>query len=97
MLMMRILGYSQKECSAAILGGYRPGSYIGFAIGTVYQYAILRIMVSIVFKDVEGVPDYEFDFPVMLVSLAAFAVIYEILMYIYSRKIRRISIKTIYD
>lgn len=34
--MMRVFGYSQKECSRALLGGYRPLSYIGFAIGTVY-------------------------------------------------------------
>ena len=53
---MRVFGYTQKECSQAILGGYRPMSYIGFAIGTVYQYTLLRIMVNIVFKDVEASP-----------------------------------------
>ncbi len=93
--MMRVFGYSQKECCKAILGGYRPMSYIGFAIGAVYQYALLRIMVDIVFKDVEGVPAYEFDFPVMLVSLVIFILIYEILMFVYSEKIKKISIKEI--
>ena len=93
--MMRIFGYSQKECCKAILGGYRPMSYIGFAIGTGYQYALLRIMVDIVFKDIEGVPVYQFDFPVMLLSLAVFVVIYEILMFVYSEKIKKISIKEI--
>ena len=39
--MMRVFGYSQKECCRAILGGYRPLSYIGFIIGTVYQYGLL--------------------------------------------------------
>lgn len=93
--MMRVFGYSQKECCKAILGGYRPMSYIGFAIGTVYQYALLRIMVDIVFKDIEGVPVYEFDFPVMLISLVVFILIYETLMFIYSEKIKRISTKEI--
>jgi len=93
--MMRVFGYSQKECCKAILGGYRPMSYIGFAIGTVYQYVLLRIMVDIVFKDVEGVPAYEFDFPVMLISLVVFIIIYEILMFTYSEKIKKISIKEI--
>jgi ABC-type lipoprotein release transport system permease subunit len=93
--MMRVFGYSQKECCKAILGGYRPMSYIGFAIGTVYQYALLRIMVDIVFKDIQSVPAYKFDFPVMLISLAAFIVLYEIVMYTYSVKIRKISIKEI--
>ncbi len=93
--MMRVFGYSQKECCKAILGGYRPMSYIGFAIGTVYQYALLRIMVDIVFKDVEGVPAYEFDFPVMLISLAVFILVYEILMFVYSERIKKISVKEI--
>lgn len=93
--MMRVFGYSQKECCRALLGGYRPLSYIGFAIGTVYQYALLRIMVDIVFKDFEGIPEYKFDFPVMFLSLAAFILIYETIMHIYSGKIKDISIKEI--
>jgi predicted lysophospholipase L1 biosynthesis ABC-type transport system permease subunit len=93
--MMRVFGYSQKDCCGALLGGYRPLAYIGFAAGTIYQYALLRIMVDIVFKDVDGVPVYKFDFPAMLISLATFAVIYEIVMYVYSEKIKKISIKEI--
>lgn len=93
--MMRVFGYSQKECCRAILGGYRPISYIGFAIGTVYQYGLLRLMVDIVFKDIEGMPVYEFDVPVMVISLVVFIAIYEALMYVYSEKIKKITIKEI--
>ena len=93
--MMRVFGYSQKECCRALLGGYRPMSYIGFAIGTIYQYALLRMMVDIVFKDIEGMPAYKFDFPVMIVSLVVFIAVYEILMHVYSEKIRKISVKEI--
>ena len=93
--MMRVFGYSQKECTKALLGGYRPMAYIGFAIGTVYQYVLLKVMVDIVFKDVAGVPEYNFDFPIMLVSLAIFIVIYEIIMFAYSEKIKKISVKEI--
>lgn len=93
--MMQVFGYSQKECCKAILGGYRPVSYIGFAIGTVYQYVLLRIMVDIVFRDFDDVPVYKFDFPVMLICLALFIVSYEVVMYRYFRKIREISVKEI--
>jgi len=93
--VMRAFGYSQKECCQAILGGYRPVSYIGFAIGTIYQYALLRIMVDIVFKDIEGVPAYKFDFPVMLLSLVVFIMLYETLMFAYSEKIKKVSVKEI--
>lgn len=75
-----VFGYSQKECCKAILSGYRPVSYIGFAIGTLYQYTLLRVMIDLVFKDVDGVAAYEFDVPIMLLSLAVFILLYEILM-----------------
>lgn len=93
--MMRAFGYSQKQCCRAILGGYRKVSWLGFAIGTVYQYALLRIMVDIVFRDMEGVPVYKFDFPAMLVSLTAFLLFYELIMYAYSERIKKISVKEI--
>lgn len=93
--LMRAFGYSHKECCNSVLGGYKPISYIGFALGTVYQYALLRIMVDLVFKDIEGMPVYKFNFTVMLISLASFIVIYEIMMYVYSEKIKKISIKEI--
>ena len=70
-------------------------AYIGFAVGTVYQYALLRLMVDVVFEDMEGIPVYEFDFPVMFISLAAFLVIYEVVMYYYSARIKKISMKEI--
>lgn len=93
--MMQVFGYSAKECGRAVLGGYRPVAYIGFAIGTVYQYALLKIMVSVVFKDIENVPDYKFDVQVFLITLISFAILYEVIMYCYARKISRISIKAI--
>ena len=93
--IMRIFGYSQKECCKALLGGYRPISYIGFAIGTIYQYILLRIMVDIVFKDIDNIPVYQFDFPVMFFSLVFFIVVYEFIMYYYSERIKKISVKEI--
>lgn len=93
--MMRVFGYSQKECCNALLSGYRPMAYLGFIIGTLYQYTLLKIMVFVVFKDIVGVPEYEFDFPAMVISLVSFLVIYEIIMYCYSEKIKKISIKEI--
>lgn len=93
--MMRIFGYSQQDCSKALLSGYRPLAYIGFIIGTIYQYVLIKIMVEIVFKDIDGVFKYEFDFVSMFISLAVFIVIYEIIMYVYAQRIKNISIKEI--
>lgn len=93
--MMRVFGYSQKQCFGALLGGYRPVGYAGFAIGTVYQYVLLKIAVSVIFKDIAGVPDYKFDVWGMMVSLCAFVIIYELVMYCYGKRIRKISVKEI--
>ena len=54
-------------------------SYIGFVIGTVYQYGLLRLMTDIVLKNIDGVPAYKFDFPVMLISLVCFITICKII------------------
>ena len=75
--------------------GYRPISYFGFAIGTVYQYGLLRLMVSVVFSDIENVPEYSFDFRALTITLIIFVFTYELVMYLYSRSIKRLSVKSI--
>lgn len=93
--MMKVFGYSAGECSRAVLSGYRPFAYFGFALGTVYQYALLKIMVTVVFKDFENVPDYEFDVPVLFVCLAAFVILYEAIMFAYTKQMEKLSVKEI--
>lgn len=93
--MMMVFGYDHSTCSRAILGGYRPFSYIGFAVGTIYQYALLKIMVTVVFADVSPVPEYSFDFKALVITLAAFSIAYELIMYCYSLRIRKLSVKSI--
>ena len=93
--MMKVFGYSSRECANAVLNGYRPWAYLGFVLGTIYQYVLLKIMVSVVFKDVENVPDYQFDFPVMLITLAAFLILYEAIMFAYTKRMEKLSVKEI--
>lgn len=93
--MMRVFGYSLRECSGAILSGYRPVAYAGFAIGTVYQYGLLKMMVTVIFKDMPGVPEYRFNWTAFAVVLVSFIMIYEMIMYVYTQRIKRISVKEI--
>ncbi|MCM1542277.1 MAG: ABC transporter permease [Blautia sp.] len=93
--MMKVFGYSRRECSRSLLEGYRPVSYIGFVIGTAYQYLLLQIMVSVVFADYEDLPAYGFDVKGCLLSLALFLIAYEAVIYCYSRMIDRLSIRGI--
>lgn len=93
--MMKVFGYEAKECANAVLGGYRIWAYMGFALGTVYQYALLKIAVEIIFADMEGVPDYQFDVPAMLVTLVVFLLLYEGIMLVYTKKMEKLSVKEI--
>lgn len=77
------------------LGRLSTVSYVGFAIGTGYQYGLLRVMVDIVFKDFEGIPEYKFEWVAMLICLAIFVVVYELIMLLYSHKISKVSVKKI--
>ena len=92
--MMRVFGYQMKECRKYILDSYRIVSYIGFALGTIYQYFLLKIMVEIVFKDIE-IPEYSFNFKLFLITLGIFIIVYELLIRYYSRKLNKIPIKEI--
>lgn len=93
--MMRVFGYKHSDCSKAVLGGYRPFSYIGFVIGTIYQYVLLKVMVTIVFADIGNVPEYNFDFKACAISLVLFILTYEIAMYGYSQRIKKLPIKSV--
>ncbi|MDR0949195.1 MAG: ABC transporter permease, partial [Lachnospiraceae bacterium] len=93
--IMRAFGYSDKDCRRAILDCYRPLSYIGFAVGTLYQHLLLLLMIRVVYANVDSIPTYEFDFGLMMISLVVFFFVYEIVMACYTRTLRRISLKEI--
>lgn len=93
--MLKVFGYEAGECAKAVLGGYRPWAYIGFAVGTVYQYGLLKIAVEIVFADMEGVPEYGFDVLALVVTLAVFVLLYEGIMRMYAKKMEKLSVKEI--
>ena len=93
--MMKVFGYQYSDCSKAVLGGYRPFSYVGFVIGTIYQYVLLKVMVTIVFADVANVPEYNFDFAVCVITLALFILTYEMAMWGYGQRIKKLSLKSV--
>lgn len=93
--IMKAFGYSMKEYALSLLGGYHIFAFLGFALGTVYQYGLLCIMINIVFKDVENVPEYNFNVPVLFITLAAFIVLYEAVMIFYAYRMKKISVKEV--
>lgn len=52
-------------------------------------------MVSVVFADIGNIPEYSFDFKALIVTLILFVLVYELVMYLYSRSTKRLSVKSI--
>ena len=93
--MMRVFGYEHNACARAVLGGYRIFSYVGFVIGSIYQWGLLKIMVTVVFADVANVPEYHFDFVACVITLALFVASYELTMLYYTHRIKRLPLKSV--
>ena len=93
--IMKAFGYSMKEYSFAVLSGYNIFAFAGFAVGTVYQYVLLKLMVGVIYKDVAAVTSYNFDIPLFFITLAVFTVLYEGIMAFYAFRMSRISVKEV--
>lgn len=91
--MLKAYGYSDAECGGALFGGYRIVSYIGFAIGTVYQYFFMKLMVSLF----AGAYDVELNFNVIgfFITVGAYLICYEVILLFYKRRISNIPLKEI--
>lgn len=93
--MMRVFGYDYALCSNTVLGSYRLFSYVGFMIGTLYQYGLLKLILTFVFSGVEDMPTYNFNWSALLITLVAFLATYELIMLFFSLKIKKQSLKSV--
>ncbi len=93
--VMKVSGYSIKECAAVVFLGFVPFLLIGFAVGSVYQWGLLKFMVNLVFKDVAEVPSYSFDVPALFITLGAFVAFCAAVGAFYVYRLKNISVKKI--
>lgn len=93
--MLKVFGYNQKENFLAVLGLYHIPSYIGFAVGSVYQWGLLKVMINVVFRNYDNIPDYKFNWAVFGICLAGYFVVYELLNFVYSIVIQKTSLKVV--
>ena len=91
--LMRAYGYSLSECGAAVFGGFRLFAYLGFAVGTVYQYGLLKLMTAVVFRGVAGMPAYTFDVKAFFVTFATFLMLYEAAIAFFTYRIGKTPLK----
>lgn len=91
--LMKAYGYNFREYGNAVFGGFRLFAYIGFAVGTAYQYGLLRLMVDLVFNNVAEMPEYSFDVPCFFVTLACFIVVYELAVLYFNYRVGKENIR----
>ena len=81
--ILNIMGFSKSECSKIVLSDYRVVAYIGFAVGTVYQYFLIRALLKVLSKKLDSETTYNFDLISVIGSLY------------YSNKIKDLNVKKI--
>ena len=91
--LMKAYGYNFWEYGNAVFGGFRLFAYIGFAVGTAYQYGLLRLMVDLVFNNVENMPEYSFDVGCFFVTLACFIVVYELAVLYFNYRVGKENVR----
>ena len=89
--LLKAYGYTERECAKAMFGGYRIVTYIGFAIGTIYQYVLIAFVIARAFESVS----VDFSIIGLLVTLPTFIIAYEIIMLIYKQRITRIPLREV--
>jgi len=94
--ILRVFGYSDRECAVAILNGYRPVTYFGFAIGAAYQHGLMLLMINLFFdNEMQAMPDYSFNVGICVIMFISFVILYEMFMLAYSKKIKQIPLKEV--
>lgn len=93
--IMKVFGYSKKDCHKSLFAPYRFLAFLGFVLGTGYQYGIMQLLLRLMEKSIAQKVEYDFDFGVCLITLLIFTLVYESLIYLSSRRIDQLTIKQV--
>ena len=93
--IMKVFGYSKNECRKSLFAPYRFLAFLGFVLGTGYQYGIMQLLLRLMEKSIAQKVEYDFDFGVCLITLLIFTLVYESFIYVSSRKIDQLTIKQV--
>ena len=93
--IMKVFGYSKNECHKSLFAPYRFLAFLGFVLGTGYQYGIMQLLLRLMEKSIAQKVEYDFDFGVCLITLLIFTLVYESFIYLSSRKIDQLTIKQV--
>lgn len=93
--IMKVFGYSRNECHKSLFAPYRFLAFLGFVLGTGYQYGIMQLLLRLMEKSIAQKVDYDFDFGVCLMTLLVFVLVYESLIYLSNKRLDQLTIKQV--
>lgn len=93
--LLRAFGFSSRERRRALYSTYRPLGYIGFALGTAYQYILLRCVMAFVFTDLSAELQVHLNLPNLFAILCLYTLLYEGMLFLFSRRVERVSLRTV--
>lgn len=93
--IMKVFGYSRNECHKSLFAPYRILAFLGFVLGTGYQYGIMQLLLRLMEKSIAQKVDYDFDFGVCLMTLLVFVLVYESLIYLSNKRLDQLTIKQV--
>ena len=93
--IMKVFGYSRNECHKSLFAPYRILAFLGFVLGTGYQYGIMQLLLRLMEKSIAQKVDYDFDFGVCLMTLLVFVSVYESLIYLSNKRLDQLTIKQV--
>lgn len=93
--LMKAFGYTDSECNRIVLSGFRIIAYIGFIIGTIYAIILSKFLFDALAKSSTMAIPMTPDVKVIVLSLAIFAVSYEVIMLLYKKSFNAVSVQEV--
>lgn len=93
MTLLKAYGYSNKECINMLYGGYISVTIIGFVIGTIYQYGLMKLMIKVFSQTIEII--YNYNWLGLLYTLLIFVPIYVFIELLFFYKMKKQLIKDV--
>ncbi|HAU86670.1 MAG TPA: hypothetical protein DCW90_14630 [Lachnospiraceae bacterium] len=95
--ILKINGYSEKECDYAIINGYRAVSILGYVISIPYTFVLCTIMFNIISANSDMAYPISVNPVSIIICFVITVVITEIILYLSKRQLKKITFREIME
>lgn len=95
--IMKICGYTEKECSYTAIDGYRKVSLLGFLISIPYSFILCTVMFNIISKNSDMLYPVNFNIKSVAICFVLTLILTESIIMLTKKQISKISFKEIME